>query len=124
MKRLSKEYLRQKLETNTAGFVAREVDKKNLPKEIKEVVQIAQQVIRKQGLSAEYPINVKESVSINTFIEFIGFAFVKNDYVRNANNDIVSRIRIAYVGDLDYDEYRLEHLIDEEFIFLYISPIL
>ena len=124
MRRLSKEYLKQKLEINTASFIAREVDKKNLPKEIKEVIHIAQQDIRKQGLSAEYPIILKQTVTINTFIEFIGFAFVKNDFVRNANNDIVSRIRIAYVGDLDYDEYRLEHLIDEEFIFLYVSPIL
>ncbi len=121
MRRLSKEYLKQKLEINTASFIANEVDKKNLPKEIKEVIHIAQQVNRKQGLSAEYPIIHKQTVTINTLIEFIGFAFVKNDYVRNANNDIVSRIKIAFVGELDFDEYRLEHLMDEEFIYLYVA---
>lgn len=114
---LTKIQLQEKFRAKGVSFA----QQKNLPKELKPIIAIANQISNSKGMSVEYPIIVKDQENISSFIELSGFVAINQDYVRNIDGKIITRLRVCYLLDIDIDiqNFKLEWLRDEEYIHVY-----
>ena len=113
--------LYEKFKDKALHFLLNQALQKNLPQELKPLIDIANQVKNSKGMSIEYPLQLKTEENINTFIELIGFIIVNQDFFRNADGKVINRLKIAYLFDIDIDikDFKLEWLRDDEFIHVY-----
>jgi hypothetical protein len=114
---LTKIELQEKFRAKGLSFA----QQKNLPKELKPLVAIANQISNSKGMSVEYPIIVKDQENMSSFIEFSGFISINQDYVRNADGKIITRLKVCYLLDIDIDikNFKLEWLRHDEYINIY-----
>lgn len=113
--------LHEKLKEKALYFLLNQARQKNLPHDLKQLIDIANQVKKSKGISIEYPLKLKTEEDILTFVELIGFIIVNQDFFRNADGKVINRLKIAYLFDIDIDfkDFKLEWLRDEEFIHVY-----
>jgi len=115
---LTKIELQEKFRAKGLSFA----QQKNLPKELKPLIAIANQISNSKGMSVEYPIIVKDQENMSSFIEFSGFIAINQDYVRNADDKIITRLKVCYLLDIDNDikNFKLDWLRHDEFINIYV----
>jgi len=116
---LTKIELQEKFRAKGASFT----QQKNLPKELKPLIAIANQISNAKGMSVEYPIIVKDQENMSSFIELSGFIAINQDYVRNVDGKIITRLKVCYLLDIDIDiqNFKLEWLKDDEYIHVYFE---
>jgi hypothetical protein len=113
--------LYEKLKEKALHFLLNQARQKNLPHDLKQLIDIANQVKNSKGISIEYPLKLKTEEDILTFVELIGFIIVNQDFFRNADGKVINRLKIGYLFDIDIDfkDFKLEWLRDDEYIHLY-----
>jgi hypothetical protein len=113
--------LHEKFRNKALDFLLNQARQKNLPQELKPLIDIANQVKNSKGMSIEYPLQLKTEENINTLIELLGFTIVNQDYFRNTNGKIINRLKMAYLFDIDIDikDFKIEWIKDDEFIYVY-----
>lgn len=118
---LSKQDIQETFKEKALAFILNQAQQKNLPHDLKPLIEIANQAKNSKGMSIEYPIKLNTEENINTFIELLGFTIVSQDYFRNTDKKIINRLKIAYLYDIDIDvkDFKMEWVKDEEFIYLY-----
>ena len=111
--------LHEKFRNKALDFLLNQARQKNLPQELKPLIDIANQVKNSKGMSIEYPLQLKTEENINTLIELLGFTIVNQDYFRNTNGKIINRLKMAYLFDIDIDikDFKIEWIKDDEFIY-------
>ena len=114
---LTKIQLQEKFRAKAVSFT----QQKNLPKELKPLIAIANQVSNSKGISIEYPLTVNDHENMISFIELSGFIAINQDYVRNADGKIITRLKVCYLLDIDIDikNFKLEWLRHDEYINIY-----
>jgi hypothetical protein len=118
--RFTKEQLNEKLKLKASEFILKQNLIKNNSSEIKEFLSIAKQINENIGFGVEYPIRMKKNL-IHSFIELMGFFVQREDTMRNANHEIIDRLAITFLLDIDIDtpKFQKEWLRHDESIHLY-----
>lgn len=117
----TKEWLSEKLKQNAAEFILKQSLIQNNSAEMKEFISIAKQIKVNNGFGVEYPIKMKKNL-IHSFIELMGFHIQNEDIMRNADQQIIDRLSITFLLDIDIDtpKFQKEWVRDDESIHLYI----
>lgn len=119
----TKEWLSEKLKQRAAEFILKQSLVQNNSAEMKEFISIAKQIRDNNGFGVEYPIKLKFKLNlIRSFIELMGFYVQSEDIIRNAKHEIVDRLSITFLLDIDIDTQNFEGkwIKDDESIHLYI----
>lgn len=117
----TKEWLSEKLKQNAGEFILKQSLVQNNSAEMKEFISIAKQIKDNNGFGVEYPIKLKLKM-IRSFIELMGFYVQSEEIIRNAKHEIVDRLSITFLLDIDIDTQNFEGkwIKDDESIHLYI----